>query len=244
MSYSENPYESFTAAVVAQESADVRADFLTKTYLHLLGAVAGFVGLEVVYFQTGVARSMFELVAGIGGVGWIGVLLAFMIVSWVAQRMAINAVSVSTQYAGLALYVVAESLIFCPILLLAVVLEQGGADILGPAALITMLLFGGLTATVFLTRRDFSFLRGFLMFASFAAFVAILTALAVGFPLGIWFAVGMIILMCGWILYQTSEILHHYPVGMHVAASLALFASLATLFWYVLRLVIALQSRD
>jgi FtsH-binding integral membrane protein len=38
------------------------------------------------------------------------------------------------------------------------------------------------------------------------------------------------------ILYETSNILHHYRPNQHVAASLSLFASVALLFWYVLRI--------
>ena len=40
----------------------------------------------------------------------------------------------------------------------------------------------------------------------------------------------MIVLACGYILYHTSNILHQYRIGQHVAASLALFASVALLF--------------
>ena len=54
----------------------------------------------------------------------------------------------------------------------------------------------------------------------------------------------MIGFACGYILYDTSNILHHYRTDQHVAASLALFASVALLFWYVLRLLMALSSRD
>ena len=38
--------------------------------------------------------------------------------------------------------------------------------------------------------------------------------------------------------------LHPYRIGQHVAASLALFAAVALLFWYVLRLVMSMSSRD
>ena len=43
------------------------------------------------------------------------------------------------------------------------------------------------------------------------------------------------------ILYDTSNIMHHYRLDQHVAASLALFASVALLFWYILQL---LMNRD
>jgi FtsH-binding integral membrane protein len=46
----------------------------------------------------------------------------------------------------------------------------------------------------------------------------------------------MIVLASGYILYDTSNVLHRYRTDQHVAAALALFASVAILFWYVLRL--------
>jgi FtsH-binding integral membrane protein len=38
-------------------------------------------------------------------------------------------------------------------------------------------------------------------------------------------------------------VLHHYRVEQHVAASLALFASVGLLFWYILQIVISLSDR-
>ena len=92
-----------------------------------------------------------------------------------------------------------------------------------------MVLFGGLTAAVFITRKDFSFLRTFLVFGSFAAMGFILIAVLFNFQLGAIFTYAMIALACGYILYDTSNVLHHYRIGQHVAASLALFASVALL---------------
>jgi FtsH-binding integral membrane protein len=40
----------------------------------------------------------------------------------------------------------------------------------------------------------------------------------------------------GAILYDTSNILHRYNTNQHVAAALSLFASVALLFWYILRI--------
>jgi FtsH-binding integral membrane protein len=44
------------------------------------------------------------------------------------------------------------------------------------------------------------------------------------------------------ILYDTSNVLHNFPEDRYVAAALELFASVALLFWYVLRLF--MSSRD
>ena len=65
-----------------------------------------------------------------------------------------------------------------------------------------------------------------------------------GFGLGVIFSALMIALACGYILYDTSNVLHHYRTDQYVAAALALFASVAVLFWYVLRIVISFSGRD
>ena len=54
-------------------------------------------------------------------------------------------------------------------------------------------------------------------------------------------AVGDFVLASGYILYDTSNVLHHYPEDRYVGAALSLFASVAMMFWYVLRLF---MSRD
>jgi FtsH-binding integral membrane protein len=172
---------------------------------------------------------------------WFIVLALFMGATWVANSMAQSSTSAGTQYAGLALYIVAEAVIFLPLLYIANNFADG--TVIPTAGLITLLLFGGLTAIVFMTGSDFSFLRTGLTIAGLAALGLILCAGLFGFNLGTLFTVAMIALMCGYILYDTSNVLHHYRIGQHVAASLALFATVATLFWYVLQLVMSLNRR-
>ena len=71
--------------------------------------------------------------------------------------------------------------------------------------------------------------------------LAIIGGVLFGFALGTWFSVAMIGLSGASILWQTQNVVRRYPIGSHVAASIALFTSLMTMFWYVLRL---LMSRD
>src|SRR5207247_6098913 len=110
------------------------------------------------------------------------------------------------------------------------------------AVLVTGLGFGGLTLIAFWTRKDFSFLGGLLRFIGICAAVGIVASIFCGFTLGTWFSVAMIAFAGGAILYNTSNILHHYPEDRYVAASLELFAAVALLFWYVIRLF--MSSRD
>jgi len=112
------------------------------------------------------------------------------------------------------------------------------------AAIITGLLFLGLTVTAFTTKTNFSFLGGILKIGSFVALGIIAASCIFGFTLGLLFSGVMVAFAAGAILYTTSSIIHDYNTDQHVAASLSLFASVALLFWYVLRILIALTSRD
>lgn len=99
-------------------------------------------------------------------------------------------------------------------------------------------MFGGLTATVFATKADFSFLRTAIVVGSLLALATIIVGTVMSLPIfGVVFCGAMVLLCVGSILYDTSNVLHHYRTDQHVGASLALFSGVAMLFWYILRLV-------
>ena len=54
----------------------------------------------------------------------------------------------------------------------------------------------------------------------------------------------MVALMSGYILYETSFVLLHHRTDQPVAAAVMLFSSVATLFYYILRILMELNSRD
>jgi FtsH-binding integral membrane protein len=219
-------------------AADERASFIRRTYAHLFVAVAAFACLTGFLLTSGILNGlMLQVVAGNQ---WLLVLGAFLVVSWIASWMAHSGASPAVQYGGLILYTVAEAVIFVPILMMAQ--NMAGNSIILEAGVLTLIIFGGLTAVVMLTGADFSFLRTGLWLAGLAAFGLIIVSMFMGWHLGLWFVLGMIVLMAGYILYDTSNVLHHYRTDQHVAAALALFASLATLFWYVLRLLMSFRD--
>jgi len=246
MSYSQNPYQSPMVPMdrfAAQAAAGERADFITKTYLHLAGAIGLFVALEAVLLSLPGVDKLVQMMMFGGSYNWLIVLGAFMLVSWVAESWARSAVSQTTQYLGLGLYVFAEAVIFVPLLFIATNLDrQHGTHIIPSAAVATLGLFGILTATVLVTRKDFSFLRGVLWFGGLAAMGFIIVALLFQFDLGPILIYAMIALACGYILFHTSNVMLHYRIGQHVAAALALFAAVALLFWYIVLLF--MRSRD
>lgn len=229
------PEQSMTMPVAALDT-DRRATFLTRTYSHLLGAILGFTVLEVMLFTNGLAEPIARTM--LGG-SWLVVLGAFMLVSWLASRAAMNATSLGTQYAALAGFVVAEAIIFVPLLYIANTTAPGTIQ---SAALVTMMGFVGLTAVAFSTRKDFSFLGGMMRWLGMMALVLIVASVIFGFELGTWFSVAMVTFAGAAVLYDTSNVLHHFPEDRYVGAAMQLFASVALMFWYVLR--IFLGSRD
>ncbi|HEY2894004.1 MAG TPA: Bax inhibitor-1 family protein [Pirellulales bacterium] len=242
MSYAENPYRTW-GTVAAQADTSERARFIRLTYLHLAGAVLAFMGLEAFLLSL---PGVGEAVSAVLGArwGWVIVMAAFVGVSLIANSWASSSTSMVTQYLGLGLYVVAEAIIFVPLLYLAATFAPNGTQAIAMAGVLTLVVFTGLTGVVMLSGADFSFLRTTLCVAGFVALGVVICAAIFGFNLGILFTGAMILLACGYILYDTSNVLHHYQIGQHVAASLALFASVALLFWYILQLVLSLTSRD
>ena len=231
--YRESDLTARRYEVVGEPTA--RAAFITRTYMHLLGAVLAFTCIEWFLFSSGIAWTMAQAMLS---TSWLLVLGGFMLVSWIASRAAHRARSIGAQYAALAGFVVAEAIIFVPLLAIAFIKAPGAVQ---SAATVTGIGFAGLTAVAFLSRKDFSFLGALLRWVGVVALVAIVAGVVFGFELGTWFSVGMIAFAGAAILYDTSNVIHHFPTDRHVAAALQLFASVALMLWYVLRLFL---SRD
>lgn len=238
-----NPYADSYGGfeVAANAAADSRATFIKNTYLHLAGAVACFIGLEAVIQLSGLAQPIMQIFgSGLGIMLFIGVMF---LVPMLVSKMATPGQPAASQYMGLGLYVLMYSVLFAPIIFIANNMFPDD-NLVMQAGVVSLAAFGALTAVAFITKSDFSFLRGILVFGSFLAIGTIIAAMIFGFSLGLFFTVAMIALAGGYVLYDTSNVLHHYPVNAHVAASLALFGSLATLFFYILRLAMILSGRD
>ena len=226
--------ESYARGIAVGElNEQSRGTFVSRTYGHLFGAVMGFMLIEIFLFRTGLAET---IASAFLSVSWLFVLGGFVVVSWVARYAAHKAESKTAQYAALAGYVVAEALIFVPLLYIA---DKYAPGAISSAAAVTFVAFAALTAIVFLTRKDFSFLRGILCWGGIIAITLIVAGAIFGFQLGTFFSIGMVALAGAAILYDTSNVLHHYSEDRYVAAALELFASVALMLWYVLRLFLS-----
>jgi FtsH-binding integral membrane protein len=228
------------APIAAAAQPNVRAGFIRRTYGHLAGAILAFVALETVLLNVlnrdDVLRVMFGSRAS-----WLVVMVAFIGAAYLARALANSNSGAMVQYLGLAIYVTIQAVIFMPLLFLA---DHFAPNAISTAGILTLAIFGGLTLTVIMTQRDFSFLRPILSIGFLLALGFIIAALLFGFNLGLLFCFVMVALISACILYDTSQVLYHYRVDRHVAAALELFASIAILFWYVLQIVMATQSRD
>lgn len=207
-----------------------RAQFITRTYTHLLAAIIGFTAIEVVLFRTGLALPIAQMMLS---VGWILVLGGFMLTGWLFSGMAARAQNIGVQYLALAGYVVVEAIIFVPLLLLA---DYNAPGAISSAALVTLLGFSGLTAVAMMSGKDFTFMGAFLRWVGVGALLLIVAGVIFGFQLGTFFSVAMVVFAGATILYSTSKILRTYPEDRYVSAALELFASVALMFWYVLRI--------
>ena len=107
------------------------------------------------------------------------------------------------------------------------------------ALVLTVLIFGGLTVYVMGSKRDFSFLGGFLLMGILVIIVGgllnafVFQSSATQFML----AGGGVILFSGFVLYDTSNILRRYDVRDYTGATLALYLDFVLMFRYLLMLL-------
>jgi len=231
-------FDAGTGQIVANAAESERANFIKRTYVHLAGAIAAFAIIETLLLRSGVADSFVHLLSG-SKWSWLIVLGAFMLVSTVANKWAHSGISREKQYMGLGLFVVAEAVIFMPLIYMALARDPSGT-LLQNAAVVTVALVAGLTFTAFSTKINFSFMGRALMLGGFVAMGMIVASMIFGFTLGLWFSGAMILLAGASVLYSTSNIIHEYHTEQHVAASLSLFSSVGLLFWSILQFMMSM----
>ncbi|HHL45568.1 MAG TPA: Bax inhibitor-1/YccA family protein [Gammaproteobacteria bacterium] len=119
----------------------------------------------------------------------------------------------------------------------------------GPSMVMTALggtgaIFLGLSAYALTTRKDFSFMGGFLMVGILVAFLGGLGAFFFEMPLLSLAVSGMfVLLMSGLILYETSNIIHGGETN-YIMATVTLYISIYNLFLSLLHLLTAFSDGD
>ncbi len=241
-SYLEDGYHRGDTA--ASAPVDERISFVRKTYLHLAFSVAGLVGIIGLMKFADLDKQLMGIIVA-SPVSLLFLMLFFIGGGFLARYMARAAAPPAVKYAGLALYTFIEAIFLLPILTYAEF--RFGMEIINQAGFLTLAVFGGLTVAVFVTKKDFSFLRYGLVVLSCVMLGLILVSIfgsmfGLSLGLGMWFSALGIVLAAGYILYDTSNIMHHYNTDEYVGASLELLADVVLLFYYILRLL--MQSRD
>jgi FtsH-binding integral membrane protein len=223
--------------IVADAPAADRAAFFRRTYGLVAASFGAFAVTLYALFVSGIAETFMGAISGVGSWGMLGVMVLFWFGTTAAQSLAFNRASRASQYAGLGLYVLLQALIFVPLIVYTAYVTKGNpGEILIPACMATGALVIALTAVVFMTNMDFSFLKVAIVIGSICALGIVVVSLFAGWSLGAWFSIAMIVLMATVILYQTNEIKNTMETDQHVAAAFVLFSSFVTLLFYVIRL--------
>jgi modulator of FtsH protease len=225
-----NPFDySSQPMTVAQSSTDVRMDFIRKTYSLfmagiLMALIAGTVCLNV--------EPVFNLAAMILSSPLIAIVLLF------GLSMGAEAVSriEGVNYAALFGFTAFIGFLFAPILAMY---EMRAPGIVGQAAFLTTTIFGGLTAYVWVTKKDFNFLGGMLFVGLFAVIIGGLANVFLFKNSGAsyWMAWVTVVLFSGFVLYDTSRIIHRYDSKGYCSAALSLFLDFFNMFMAILRIL-------
>lgn len=238
MSYLVDGY--YREDTVATAPVSARVAFIRRTYAHLAVAIAAFAGIEAAIVSTGLGEQILKAML-VNRLAWVALMIMFVVGGYAAQMMARSRSSPTLQYLGLSGYVLLEVAIFLPIITIAES-KFPGQHLPIQAGILTLAVLAGLTLAVFTSGKDFSFLGPILWIGGLLAMGFVIAAVIFGFNLGLVFSVAMVALAAGYIIYDTSNIIHHYGTDQYVAASLELFASVALLFYYILR--IFMSSRN
>lgn len=201
-----------------------RLGFIRKTYTHLLTMLVGVAAICALTVKLGIMER-FAIPVLIGGV--IGVL-------FVVPRLIMQRVSRSKQYVGAAICTLFYGMLLAP-LVHVVYLKTGSYALLGNAFVLTSCVFVGLTAYVFMTKKDFSFLGGILSIGIWVAigFALLSWFLPFGQTGGMIFSIAIVLLFAGYVLYDTSNIIRHYPVDAYVVAAIMLLINFVTMFYHI-----------
>ena len=217
---------SFGAETAARAAVAERMSFIRKVYAlffaGVLFAIAG-VGLGFVFpaLMIGVARhpwlTFFALIGGVMGAQ--------------AVRL-VPGVNLLALFAFTAL----TGVVISP--LIAIYTQLNPASIL-QAGVLTVGIFGGLTAYVFVSKKDFSFMRGMVVTGLIVVFLAGALNLFIVGSSAFAFAISCaaLLLFSGFVLYDTSNIIRRYPVNEYVAGALSLYLDAFNIFLALLRIL-------
>lgn len=131
-----------------------------------------------------------------------------------------------------------------PILNMIIGSYSNGPQIVGTALAGTGAIFFALSAYALTTRKDFSFMGGFLFVGVMVVFLAMIAGIFFQMPaLQLFISAAFVLLSSGLILFQTSEIIHGGETN-YISATVSLFVSIYNLFVSLLNILSSLSGRD
>lgn len=117
-------------------------------------------------------------------------------------------------------------------------LRESNPNSIWAAGVLTVGIFGGLTAYVFISKRDFSFMRGMLTVGLIVVVLSAVVNIFIGASaFGFAIAAASLLLFSGFVLYDTSEIIRRYPTNEYIAGALSLYLDAFNIFLALLRLL-------
>lgn len=218
---------------------DARMAFVRRTYAHLFAELAATALVVYVALQVPAVQQIAGAVMG----RWYIYILCFFGVSLVTRKMLEGQRSIGIQYAAAVIWVLFLGLLVTPLAMIAKY-QTGSYAVLGEGAILTGCVFAGITAYAFFTKKDFSYLGGALWMLSLLAFgIGMVSMIFGGFggSGSLIYSCAMVVLLGGWVLYDTSKVLHHRHVSQHVAASVDLLVDFVYMFIYIVSIL--LRSR-
>ena len=120
----------------------------------------------------------------------------------------------------------------------------GGPALVMQALAGTAIVFFGLSAYALTTRKDFSFMGGFLMVGLIVAVVAMIANIFLAIPaLSLTISAAVVMIMSGLILFDTSRIIHGGETN-YIRATVGLYLNIYNLFVHMLSLLTAFGGDD
>jgi FtsH-binding integral membrane protein len=228
------------------DTLEQRLAFLRKVYTLFSCSMVLWMG-SALWVSTN--DKMLNMVMGILGNGFTGMLI-FMAALFGLLHLT-RSTAAPLNYIGLGLFSLLEGFVTAPLIKHSLTVTGGEglamtdpSNVVLQAFVLTGMVFGGLTTYALTTKRDFSFLRGALWMGFFLLFgLAILAMFGIGesMQMGWGISVGWVLLMGGFVLYDTQNIMKRYPSNMAAAAAATLMIDFIIMFQRILML---LSRRD
>lgn len=225
------------AITVERSGSEARRDFIRKTYVHFILGLMAFCALV---WSAMASEAVIGALLRVSPLVW----LVAMIGLSIGYRRLFASANMSVHYVGFGLTIALQALFTAP-LFYFVQAAFPGQNILRDAFMLTSLGFGGLTGFVLISKKDFSFMGGFLTAATMILMGVLILGMFFGGDAGGLLMSGAILLLfAGWVLYDTSVIQKHLPLNGYVFGATMLFIDFVIILRQVVFLLMSLGNSD